>query len=215
MRIVRWFKRLLWLGLAVYLVTLAAVVYAERQYLTWYGDGAHLPESDSVAVVLGSGIQGDGVLAYSARRRVALGVRLLAEGKASRIVISGGVSRYFPDEEASSMARHAISLGAPADAVMLETRARSTFENLLYTRDLLAGEGQAIGIIVTDGFHLPRAHALAWAVGLEGYALASVATPGTVADEIAYETRLREALAWWVNVLRLSIWHLNGKQWPL
>ena len=204
MRLIRWIRRLFWLGIAVYLATLAAVVYAERQYLTWYGDGTHLPESNRVAVVLGSGIRGDGVLAYSARRRVALGVRLLAEGKASRIVISGGVSRYFPDEEATSMARYAISLGAPEDAVLLETRARSTFENLLYTRDLLAGNDQEIGIIVTDGFHLPRAHALAWAVGLEGYALASVASPATVAAEIAYETRLREALAWWVNVLRLG-----------
>ncbi|MFK7943342.1 MAG: YdcF family protein [Paracoccaceae bacterium] len=208
-------KRITITALLVYAFSLFGVFYSATNYLKNYADGQHLPRSTGVAVVLGSTTRGDGVLDYAARRRVALGVRLLQEGRAGYLITSGMAPGFRPESNGEAMAQYAISLGAPANAVAVESNATSTFENLLYARDIATAEGREITVIVTDAFHMPRAAFLARLIGLEDIGLAAVATPASVQGEMGLYPLAREALAWWVNFARLGVWYLNGQRWPL
>lgn len=212
---IRWLKRLVLLGALTYILTLGWVVYATYQAVETLGDGRHLPASDGTALVLGSGIRGDGVLAYSSRRRVALGVRLLTEGKAGHLIMSGNTAKYYPATAADVMTAYAIELGAAPEAVSPEPRAWTTFENILYAKELAEAEGREITVILSDASHVPRAQALAWALGLPDARFAAVATPRSALAESGTIPLLREAVAWWLNVGRMIAWRLNGREWPL
>ena len=208
--VIRTFKRLAVLGIGVYLVTLAAVIWQTHEATRAHGNGADLPASQAVGIVLGSGVKGDGILDYAARGRVRLGVRLLAEGKVRSLIVSGGPVRHWQETSAAVMAAYAIALGAPEDRVILEPEARNTFENLAYSAHLAVDGGNNRYVIVTDAFHLPRAKVLGDVLGLDVAGLAAVASPASVRRELGWRPLLREAGAWWVNLWRVSWWYAVG-----
>lgn len=73
---------------------------------------------------------------------------LHAQGIAPRIAISGGVGiltrGLFPASEAEAFAGRLAGLGVPASALILETAATNTGENVLFTRRLLGRLGIAV-----------------------------------------------------------------------
>ena len=102
------------------------------------------------ALVLGCNV-GPGLV-----RRVRAAVGLLHDGRAQRIVVSGrGEARV-----AAALARQ---MGAPPEALQMETEARSTYENLAFSRPWL---GTAPFWLVSDRYHLPRALRMARRLGL-------------------------------------------------
>ena len=197
------------------ITTLGFVVYSTNNALDQYGDGQHLPPGDGTAIILGSTTRGDGVLDYASRRRVALGVRLLQEGKAGHLVTSGRPPGHRPESNGEAMAAFAVTLGVPVAHISTEHKATSTFENLLYAQQLLATENREISVIVTDAFHMERSALLARMIGIENVRLAAVATPASVRTEIGLLMQMREAAAWWHNLARIALWRLNDRRWPL
>jgi uncharacterized SAM-binding protein YcdF (DUF218 family) len=113
------------------------------------------PPGPLTAVVLGARVYEDGTPSPALEDRVATGVRLLREGRADRLVFTGGSIRGRPSE-ASVMAQLARALGAPEAALLLEDQSRSTFENAARTAQLI-GSGEVL--LVTCDFHLARASA--------------------------------------------------------
>lgn len=86
-----------------------------------------------------------------------LGVATLAAGlyRAGMfpvLVFSGGNSpttaEVFPRGEAVHFAEHAISLGVPQTAIMIEPNAGNTGQNIDYSRDLLAGAGIPVNSVM-------------------------------------------------------------------
>lgn len=77
----------------------------------------------------------------------------------------GGPSSDGKTSVAAGMAAIARSWGVPADAVQVEEKSRSTHENLLFTRDLIAARaGEAW--LVTSALHMRRAMGVADKLGL-------------------------------------------------
>ncbi|HUF86841.1 MAG TPA: YdcF family protein [Thermohalobaculum sp.] len=203
-RLVRWAAGL---GLAVLAVTVAAVIYLSDRNMQRYGDGRGLAAPVDAILVLGAGIDGDSVIAYSSRRRVAAAVALLKRGKARHLVLAGGRG---PDPASPSMAElmrdHAIALGAPPEALLLEDASSSTFENLRFAFALAEARGLERLAVLTDAFHLERARWLAGYFGRPDIAL--VAAPGLDHDSKPHRawSILREALAWWYNLAKVAGW---------
>ncbi len=98
----------------------------------------------------------------SAGDRILYTARIFKQGAAPRIVITGG-NLDFIRTSASSQAEASGHLlrelfGIDSSRILLETKARNTWENGLYTRRLLDSLHLPLDIIlVTSAMHMPRA----------------------------------------------------------
>ena len=127
-------------------------------------DRAGTERYDAV-VVLGAGIMGKGSLRPAdqltglSMQRTLCGADLFTESRAPRLVLSGGDGKIFGEgpKEAVEMQRLAIRLGVPEQAILLDDRARTTYENAVGTKRVL---GQGSILLVTSASHMPRAAGL-------------------------------------------------------
>lgn len=118
------------------------------------------PAPDTV-VVLSAGVTHppDGAADYSALkvmslRRLFAGVDLWRTQPGVRLVISGGGYRRIPD--AVVMANLAEQLGVPANAIEVEARSRTTWQNAQFVAALSPAVPKRIWL-VTSALHIPRA----------------------------------------------------------
>ena len=151
-------------------------------------------------VVLGAALAAPGVAGPAVRRRVAKGAALVAEGRADVLVVSGGLTVH-PPAEAEVMRDVAVGLGVAPGRVVVEDKARNTFENAVYTGQIARERGWTRMIVVTDPFHLPRALYVFRRLGLDVEGAASDERAGT------------PALAWYAGYVRevfafLKSWYL-------
>lgn len=89
--------------------------------------------------------------------------RLWAAGAAPVIILSGGNALYVGPgitPEAETMAESLQAMGVPADAILLEPASRNTYENAVFTQELLQREGLDSILLVTSAMHMPRSAAI-------------------------------------------------------
>ena len=205
--IMRLFKWLFRIGVGVLAVTLAAVVYFSGEARSTHLNGASLAQPVDAIIVLGGGVEGDGRLAYSSRRRAEGAALMLAEGQAKALIMSGGLGRYHPTTPTGALMRDmAQKAGAPLNAMFVEPRSISTFENLRYSFEIAEARGFKRLAILSDPFHLARAHALARYFGRDDVAL--IAADGFDREHwfIRAAMLTREAMAWWFNLGKVIGW---------
>ncbi len=98
------------------------------------------------------------VLAGEETERVEHGAKLFKEGWArkDRIILAGGplVWRYT---WASLMKEHAMYLGVPKNAILLEDKSRTTEEDARFTKEIMNKHGYKSCILVTSPYHSRRA----------------------------------------------------------
>lgn len=135
-------------------------------------EGHHPPAARSTPivngtiVVLGGGLRESGSLrprielSAESMRQTVCGADLHRQGAAPTLLITGGTARIFETgpTEATVMKEWAVRLGVPAESILTENQARTTYENAVKTKHLL-GNRTAI-ILVTSAIHMPRAAAL-------------------------------------------------------
>jgi uncharacterized SAM-binding protein YcdF (DUF218 family) len=93
-----------------------------------------------VDVGIGLGSHDLGVATFAAQ--------LFHQGQFPTLVFTGANSpttaARFPRGEAVQYCEHAVELGVPAGAILLESRATNTGQNIAFTRDLLAASGDPV-----------------------------------------------------------------------
>ncbi len=139
----------------------------------------YLPPADipigEVMVVLGGGTEPaspprSGVEINGAGDRVIYAAELYKEGKAPFILLSGGDIEWMSSGSstpAQDMATLLEQLGVPETALWLETKSQNTYENALYTYQILEEKGINKILLVTSAMHMPRAVALFEKQGFE------------------------------------------------
>jgi uncharacterized SAM-binding protein YcdF (DUF218 family) len=125
----------------------------------WAGVSARL-EPAAAIVVLGAGMQGDGVLNASSLRRAIHGILLFQRGFAPLLVFSGPVSRPPGREEAEVRADMARLLGVSPAAILTETTALTTREEAARMAALLQPRGVSTILLVTSYAHMARSRQL-------------------------------------------------------
>jgi vancomycin permeability regulator SanA len=121
-----------------------------------------------VALVLGAGLRYDGKPSDVLQARVDKAVALYQAGKVRKLLMSGDNSIQNYDE-VSAMKDAAVSLGIPANDIILDYAGFRTLDSCVRLRKVF---GQSSALVVSQGFHLPRAiHLCRWAgvdvVGVE------------------------------------------------
>lgn len=155
--------------LAAYAVTLSVFMIANMN---------DAPENDGsrTVVVLGCQVRRDGPSLMLSRRIDAAYNYLSADTKADCIV-SGGKGDNEHISEAEAMYEALINDGLSENRITKEDKSSSTYENLLFSKQILEDNGKPLRIaIVTDGFHQWRARLQAESLGYDVKCV-SAATP--------------------------------------
>jgi uncharacterized SAM-binding protein YcdF (DUF218 family) len=155
------FFLLLFLTSPVVSGTLIAVLESRYEPLT-----LSTAKAADVIVVLGGGIRDRGTLRPAvdltdeAIHRTLCGADLYLHGMAPTLLMAGGDAAIVSSgpTESQAMKELAVRLGVPAEAVLVEDRSRTTYENARESRRLL-GDRTSI-LLVTSAYHIPRATAL-------------------------------------------------------
>jgi uncharacterized SAM-binding protein YcdF (DUF218 family) len=159
----------LWLGSSRY-VAYALVRSLETRYPALSGT----PAAGAI-VVLGGGTRSSDpprpmTEVNEAGDRLLYAARLYADGAAGVVLVTGGSIEWLQPEgiapEANDMSALMQLLGVPDEALWLEAQSRNTYENALYSREMLAAEGLNDILLVTSAMHMPRSVPLFVAQGL-------------------------------------------------
>ena len=113
------------------------------------------PASADAIVVFAAGVGESGKAGGGYQERVKHAVDLYRTGFAPRLVFSSGYRFAF--EEAKVMRELAVSLGVPGDAIVLESKSASTYENVLFVKAILDAQGWRRIVLVSSPYHMRRA----------------------------------------------------------
>ncbi len=89
-----------------------------------------------------------------------------------RLIVSGGEGADEPFSEAYAMKRYLIQKGIPAEAIIEEEQSLNTYQNLLYSKDIMDRlKSDYKCIFITNTFHVFRSSVYARKVGLKAKGL--------------------------------------------
>jgi len=116
-------------------------------------------QADSIVVFAG-GVGESGQAGGGYQERVRHAVELYRAGYAQRMIFSSGYEFAF--REAEVMRALAVSQGVPENAILLETMAANTYQNVTFVHSLLERAGWNRILLVSSPYHMRRA-LLTWA----------------------------------------------------
>lgn len=134
-------------------------------YIVWVGERDQAAPSDAIIVL--------GAAAYDRnpspvfKERIRHGIDLYKRGLAPRLIFTGGFGNGAPYSESQVARRFALKQGVPAQAILIETRSRTTRQNLQEARALMEANHLRRAIIVSDPLHMARALRLARELGID------------------------------------------------
>lgn len=124
-------------------------------------------------LVLGAGIRGEQIKPLL-QQRLDCAINYLITHPDCTAILSGGQGHGESISEAEAMQRYLVQHGIAESRIIKEEKATSTFENLSYTKAILAKQGSAEKaglVVVTNDFHLFRTTLLAQRLGLNATGL--------------------------------------------
>jgi len=126
---------------------------------------------------LGAGLTVDGTVTAVLYDRVATAADLYHSGKVSKLLLSGD-NRFLNYNEPQAMYDAAVSLGVPAEALVLDYAAAAPTTPVIRARAIF---GLSRAVLVTQAFHCRARCFLCNSLGLEAF--------GVVADRRQYQSR--------------------------
>jgi uncharacterized SAM-binding protein YcdF (DUF218 family) len=90
--------------------------------------------------------------------RMTAGVELTRRYPSARLVFTGGSGGLLGEGPAEAIGARKLwlSLGVPEERMMFEAKSRNTWENALFTRDLVKPKPGETWLLVTSAWHMPR-----------------------------------------------------------
>jgi uncharacterized SAM-binding protein YcdF (DUF218 family) len=177
-------------------LVLAYFAVSTTMVARWMGKDER-PRVDAIVVLGAAQYDGRPSAIYQARLEHALD--LWSGGVAPLLVFTGGKEPGDRFTEGGSGARWATQRGVPADAVLVEERSRTTYQNLAGAKRVLerrnpGGRRQRI-VVVSDPFHMFRAVKQAADLGMDAYPSPTRTSPLSASRIRLTESVLREDLA--------------------
>ena len=127
------------------------------------------------AVVLGAAVWTSTVSPVF-RERINHGIDLYQTGKVRKLIFTGGQGNPNEPTESSAARQYALQRGVPMADILIEEKSHTTYENILYAKQLADTHGIKKVLIVSDPLHMKRAVVMAKDVG---FAAEPSPTPST------------------------------------
>jgi uncharacterized SAM-binding protein YcdF (DUF218 family) len=144
-------------------VVLAAGLLAWRIYS--FGNTSSNARGDA-AVVLGAAVWTTNVSPVF-RERINHAINLYRSGQVRKLIFTGGQGNPGEPTESTAARDYALQSGVPASDILIEEKSHTTYENILYAKQIADTHGITRVLIVSDPLHMKRAMAMATDVGLE------------------------------------------------
>ena len=122
-------------------------------------------------IVLGAGLRGTKI-SSSLEERLKSALEFNEEYPDVPIIVSGGQGKGEDISEATAMKSYLLNNGIDEDLIIMEDKSTSTYENFLYTYELLkkiGGAEQPKITVITNSFHMYRAKYLGEKIGFQCY----------------------------------------------
>lgn len=167
-------------------------------------------------IVLGGGFEGGVNLARGGYELNASGDRFVEAAilarrySQARVVVTGGNGSLMLEGEGDgdTAPRLLTALGVEPERLVLETRSRNTYENAVFTRQMVEPQQGETWLLVTSAFHMPRSVGLFRKAGFDvvpwpaDYRTAGDETIGPAKDNVADSMQnLSLGLREWLGLL--------------
>jgi uncharacterized SAM-binding protein YcdF (DUF218 family) len=163
--------------LAVAVLVGAVAVTGYTAYRIWDQGNRDEARAADAVVVLGAA-QYNGRPSPLFRARIEHAVRLYREGIAPLFIVTGG--RGLPGDEtteAEAARSYALTLGVPAEAILVEDESRTTYEQLRTVGAMLRERGLRSAVLVSDRSHMLRSLRIARDQGIEAFGSPTTTSP--------------------------------------
>lgn len=152
-------------------MALVLVIAFANLYVLWSGgdstsEVADVPKAE-VAIVPGALVEPDGDMSVMLAARVEQASRLWHAGKVEKILVSGDHGAWKYDEP-DTMRKALVRDGVPPEDVFEDHAGFDTWATMVRARHIF---GVRDAVVVTQGFHMPRALYLADAAGIDATGL--------------------------------------------
>lgn len=121
-----------------------------------------------VAIVFGASVYSNGDLSPVLEDRVDTAIQLYHAKKVDRILVSGD-NRHPSYNEPKTMREYILNHAVEPRDVVIDFSGRSTYETCIRAREVF---GLSRAVLVSQGYHLPRALFIANRIGLDAYGMA-------------------------------------------
>jgi len=115
---------------------------------------SQVPKKADCIVVFAGGVGESGKAGQGYEERVEYAVELYIKKYADYIIFSSGYMYVF--KEPLVMRALAISLGVPEYAIILEDKAKNTYENVRFSKDILGKNGWSKILLISSPYHMRR-----------------------------------------------------------
>ena len=143
-------------------VILAAGLLAWRIYS--FGNTTSNARADA-AVVLGAAVWTDQVSPVF-KERINHAINLYRVGQVHKLIFTGGQGNPGEPTESAAARDYALQSGVPASDILIEEKSHTTYENIIYAKQLADAHGIHNVLIVSDPLHMKRAMTMAEDAGL-------------------------------------------------
>ena len=212
-RLARWFKRLCRLVVALALIAIALIAYANITAV-WASRGRTFADVSSlppvkVGLVFGTTDRVDGRENLYFRYRIDAAVKVWQAGKIDTLIVSGdNRSRYYKEPE--MMRQALVARGIPGDRIVCDYAGLRTLDSVVRAKEIFGADSV---IFISQRFQNERAIYLAKAHGIQAYGF----NARDVDTQAGFKTKLREVGArvkMWldVNFLNTRPRHLGEKE---
>lgn len=155
----------------------------------WMADGVY-PQANGTneyAIILGAKVNGE-TPSLSLKYRLDAAIQYAELYPDVQFILSGGQGHDEDISEAEAMHRYLTEHGINSDRLIMEEQSTSTYENILFSKQLLDDTVSSITIISND-FHLYRAQYIAKKLELQTDVVAAK-TPKIVESKSRFRERL-------------------------
>jgi len=138
-------------------------------FLFVYGNVSNADFEEDAVIVLGAGLRGDNTVGRPLARRLDAAIVYFDQNPDIYIVVTGGLGERAEITEAEAMARYLMERGVPETQILLEGESTTTYENLLFAKEILdeAFPDGFSAVLITNDFHVYRAVRTARQVGID------------------------------------------------
>ena len=151
----------------VAVVALVGIVLFTAVRIYSYGSNSVDTNADA-AVVPGAAVWTNSVSPVF-RERINHAIELYRLGKVSKLIFTGGQGSANEPTEAATARAYALANGIPSQDILMEQKSHTTYENLLYAKQVADSHNIRKVLVVSDPLHMKRAMTMATDVGFEAY----------------------------------------------